>query len=155
MSVKSAVSNLVHDVDDNLSSALRTAKTTMQNIVGNVKTSLSNVWSGGFAGMDKNGIYELRTQIGNYCNDIQSIINEFDVDGDIEVALKGDLQVAAQDFIKATKDILNAYVSKIKEEMDVIEEAYRNYSQAASQIKADVMSDADQVRSAAKAIKID
>lgn len=155
MSVKSAVGNLVHDVDDNLSSALRTAKTTMQNIVGNVKTSLSNVWSGGFAGMDKNGIDELKTQIGNYCNDIQSIINEFDVDGNIEVALKGDLQVAAQDFIKATKDILNAYVSKIKEEMDVIKEAYSNYEKAAAQIKTDVMSDADQVRSAAKAIRID
>lgn len=155
MSVKSAVSNLVHDVDDNLSSALRTAKTTMQNIVGNVKTSLSNVWSGGFAGMDKNGIYELRTQIGNYCNDIQSIINEFDVDGNIEVALKGDLQLAAQDFIKATKEILNAYVSTIKEELDVVDEAYDNYSKSAAQIKTDVTADADQIRSDAKKIQID
>lgn len=155
MSVKSTVNNLVHDVEDTLSTAITTAKSSIQNIVGTAKSSLSNVWSGGFTGMSKTGLEELKTQITNYCNDIQSIINEFDVDGNIEVALKGDLQLAAQDFIKATKEILNAYVSTIKEELDVVDEAYDNYSKSAAQIKTDVTADADQIRSDAKKIQID
>lgn len=155
MSVKSTINNLVHDVDDNLSSAITTAKSSIQNIVGTVKTSLSNVWSGGFTGMDEKGLAELKTQIKNYCNDIQSIINEFDVDGNIEVALKGLIQEGAQDFIKAIKDILNAYVSTIKEELDVVDEAYSNFSKSALQIKTDVVADAEQIRSDANKIKID
>lgn len=155
MSIRSTVGNLTHSVQDTLSTALNTAKTQLENIVGSTTTTLSNVWSGGFVGMSEAGFEDLKTQLTNYCQDIQDIITGFDEKGNIEVALKGELQTAAADFIAAIKELLTAYVSTMKQEIEEADEAYQNFMQSGQSVAQDVNSAASEIRSNASSIRLD
>ena len=106
-SIRSTVGNIAHNVQDTINSVLTTAKTQIENIVGGAQTQLTNIWSGGFTGMSETGINELKTQLTNYCNEVQDLIDSFDQTGDITSALKGDVQTAAYEFIDAIKKLQN------------------------------------------------
>ena len=155
MSIRSTVGNITHSVKDTLSSTLTTAKTQIENIVGNTTTSLSNIWSGGFTGMSETGIADLKTQLTSYCKEIQDLIDGFDQTGDITSALKGDAQEAASDFIAAIKTLLQAYVSTMKQEIDEADEAYNNFVASGKSIATDVKDAATDIRSNASSISLD
>lgn len=155
MSIRSTVGNITHSVQDTLSSVLTTAKTQIENIVGTTTTSLTNIWSGGFTGMSESGMAELKTQLTNYCQEIQELIESFDQTGDITVALKGDVQTAAYDFIAAIKTLLQAYVSTMKQEIAEADEAYRNFLASGQSIAQDVSDAASDIRSNASNISLD
>ncbi len=155
MSVRSAVGNLTHTIQDNLAIILNIKRTEIENIVGSATTSLSNIWSGGFTGMSETGIAELKTQLINYCQDIQDIISDFDQTGDITSALKGEVQNAAYEFIAAIKVLLQAYVSQMKKGIAEADEAYQNFVKAAQSISQDVESAAQDIRSQARDINIE
>lgn len=155
MSIKSTIGNITHSVGDNLSSVLNTARTQIENIVGTATTTLSNVWSGGFTGMSESGISELKTQLSNYCEEVQGLIDSFDQTGDITSALKGEVQTAAYDFIAAIKTLLQAYVSTMRQEIDEVEEAYQNFMKSGQSIATDVQSAASDIRSNANSISLD
>lgn len=155
MSVRSTVGNITHSVDDVVSNALSGARTALENIVGNVSTSLSNIWSGGFVGMSESGMQELCAQIENYCQSIEDSISQFDEKGNIENALKGDVQVAAVDFIAAVKELLQEYVGTMRQEINESEEAYDNFIQSGKSISQDVETAANDIRGTADSISLD
>lgn len=155
MSIRSTVGNFTHSVQDNISSLLATAKTQVENIVGSTTTSLTNIWSGGFTGMSESGMAELKTQLSNYCQEIQDLIESFDQTGDITMALKGDVQTAAYDFIAAIKTLLQAYVSTMRQEIEEADEAYRNFMASGQSISQDVSDAASDIRSNANSIRLD
>lgn len=155
MSIRSTVGNIAHNVQDRLSSILTTGKTQIENIVGSVTTSLSNIWSGGFTGMSESGMTELKTQLTNYCQEVQDLIDGFDQTGDITSALKGDVQTAAYDFIDAIKKLLQAYVSTMKQEIAEADEAYQNFVSSGQSIAQDVQAAASDIRSNASSISLD
>ena len=155
MAIKSTLGNMSYSVQDTLSSILTTTKTQIGNIVGSVSTSLSNIWQGGFTGMSESGFAELKTQLSNYCNDVQGLIDGFDQTGDITSALKGDVQTAAYEFIGAIKELLKAYVSRMRQEISEADEAYANFLQSSQSISQDVQSAAQEIRTNASQIKLD
>lgn len=155
MSIRSTVGNFSHNVSDNISTALNTAKTQFSNIVGTAKTGLSSVWAGGFVGMSDSGFSELDTAITNYIAEVQDIINGFDETGDISSAFQGELQEAAYDFIEASKETLTAYVSFLKQDQEEMKEAYENFKLAASSVASDVRANAESIRSNANSIRLD
>lgn len=155
MSIKSTIGNFSHSVQDTISSTLTTAKTQIENIVGSTTTGLSNIWNGGFTGMSESGMSELKTQLEAYCREVQDLINGFDQTGDITSALKGDVQTAAYDFIAAVKDLLQAYVSTMKQEIREADEAYQNFLKSSQSISQDVSDAASDIRSNASSISLD
>lgn len=155
MSIRSTVGNIQHNVGDIISGAHNTARTQLSNIVGSAQTALTNVWSGGFTGMSDTGIAELKTQLTNYCQEVQDIISGFDQTGDITSALKGEPQDAAYEFIEAIKELLQAYVSTMKQEIDEMDEAYNNFVQSGTSIASDVRSHANDIRTDANSIRLD
>lgn len=155
MSIRSTLGNITHNAEDFISNIFNGARTALENIVGNVSTSLSNIWSGGFVGMSESGIDELCSQIENYCQSIEAQIAQFDEKGNIENALKGDVQVAAADFIAAVKQLLQAYVSTMRQEIAESHEAYTNFVNSGKSIAQDVESAASDIRSNADSIKLD
>ena len=155
MSIRSALGNISHNVNDVLSTVLSTSKIQVENIIGTSTTSLSNVSSGGFTGMSESGLAELKTHLTSYCEEVQGIIGEFDQTGDITSALKGEAQTAAYDFIASIKELLQAYVSTMKQEIEEIDEAYNNFINASQSIATDTRNDADEIRSNASSISLD
>lgn len=116
---------------------------------------VGHLWNGGFAGINEEGINTLNSNLDGYCQEIQDIINGFDETGDITSALKGRIQEAAQEFIKAIKDLLTAYVSTIKKEQDEALDAYRRYSEQTEELSTKVEADADDIRAQAQQIRLD
>ena len=74
MSIQSAFGNIASTVDNGLDSAISVAKAALGNIVGSVGTALSNLWSGGFAGIDENNFESLKQAIITYCDEVDEII---------------------------------------------------------------------------------
>lgn len=155
MSVQSAIGNFTRGAQDTISDILTGAKTNFDGIVGTTSTALGSLWSGGFVGMSESGMEQLKQAIETYCTEIEAIINEFNEEGDIDNALKGDVNTAARDFIHAVKELLQAYVSRMRQEKIDADEAWNNWKQASQDISQNVTSDAEQIRSDAASIRID
>ncbi len=155
MSIQSAFGNITSAVDNGLDSAISVAKAALGNIVGSVGTALSNLWSGGFAGIDENNFESLKQAIITYCDEVDEIINGFNQEGNLEVAYKGAIKDAASDFVGAVKEILVAYVSTMRRNIAEADTAFQNYKQAAQSIAQDVQADAANIRSEAQKVKLD
>lgn len=155
MSIQSAVGNITSNVTNDLQSLLITAKTNIQNIVGSVSTGLSAIWSGGFAGIDENNFEILKNALIKYCDDLDEHINGFNQEGRLQIAYKGAIQEAANEFVIAVKDILTAYVSTMRRNIAEADTAFQNYKQAAQSIAQDIRSDAQAVRDEASKIRIE
>lgn len=155
MSIQSALGNIVSNVKNDLQTLLSGAKSKLQGIVGTISTSLSNIWDGGFAGINENELDTLKDALNNYCNNIDDIINGFDQTTNLDVAYKGAINEAANDFVDAVKEILTAYVSTMRRNIAEADTAFANYKQAAQSIAQDVKSDAADIRSEAQKIRLD
>lgn len=155
MSIQSAVGNIVGNVGNDLQSIISGVRTNLQTIVGSVSTGLSNIWSGGFAGIDENNFETIKSALIEYCDSIEAHINEFNQASKLEVAYKGAIQDAADDFVRAIKDILSAYVSTMRRNIAEADTAFQNYKQAAQAIAQDIHSDAQAIRDDAQKIRIE
>ncbi|NLC48222.1 MAG: hypothetical protein GX758_02560 [Tenericutes bacterium] len=155
MSVQSTIAT-VNNAADNLRDAdLAQARARLENIVGSIGTGLSNFWDGGFAGIDENGLEGLKNAIRKYCSGVEGIIEEFNEQAKMESAYKGSIQEASVDFVKSVKEILQAYVSTMKRNIDDANLAFQNYKAGAQQISQNVISDASDIRSEASKIRLD
>ncbi len=155
MSIRSTVGNMNHSFKDTISSTLTTIKTKLEGIVGSTSTALSNIWSGGFTGMSESGMTALKESLKTYCQEIEELIASFDQRGDITSALKGEVQDASYEFIAAIKELLQAYVSTMKQEIAEADQAYQNFVSSGKSISQDVQNSASDIRSNASSIRLD
>lgn len=155
MAIRNANDRFNRTFTDGMALVLEDSRNRIANVVGSVKKSIGNIFNGGFAGMSEAGMSELASEINKYCKRIEAKIAEFNEHGDIEVALKGDVQVAALDFVAAIKELLRAYVSTMRQEITEAKEAYQNFLAAGRQISQDIQSDAGEIRSNASDIRLD
>lgn len=155
MSVQSVVGNFTRGINDPISNIISGAKANFDGIIGTAQAQLGSFWSGGFVGMSESGMEQLKQAIETYCVEIEGIINDFNAEGDIDNALKGEVNVAARDFIRAVKELLKAYVSRMRQEKMDADTAWKNWQQASQEIGQSVTSDAEQIRSNAASIRID
>lgn len=155
MSIQSALGNITANAFNDLQTLISGAKTKLQGIVGGIETALTNIWDGGFAGIDENNLDTLKDALNTYCNSIDEIILGFDQTTNLDVAYKGAINEAANDFVDAVKEILTAYVSTMRRNIAEADTAFANYKQAAQSIAQDVKSDAADIRSEAQKIRLD
>ncbi len=155
MSIQSAWGNFKANALNDLESLINGAKTQLQNIVGGLSTKMSNLWDGGFAGIDEANLGTLKEALETYCSEIDSIIMGFDQTTNLDVAYKGAINEAANDFVDAVKEILTAYVSTMRRNIADADLAFQNYAQAAQSIAQDVRTDAADIRSEAQKIRLD
>lgn len=155
MSIRSAVGNITSSVGNDIQTIFSSASTNIQNIVGTAVTGFSNLWSGGFAGIDENNFSVIKSSLENYCSTIEEHIAQFDQASKLEIAYKGAIQDAADDFVKAVKELLQAYVSNMRRNIMEADAAFQNYKEAAQQIAQDVHSDAQTIRQDAQKIRLD
>lgn len=155
MSIQSALGNITANAFNDLQTLISGAKTKLQGIVGGIETALTNIWDGGFAGIDENNLDTLKDALNAYCNSIDEIILGFDQTTNLDVAYKGAINEAANDFVDAVKEILTAYVSTMRRNIAEADTAFANYKQAAQSIAQDVKSDAADIRSEAQKIRLD
>lgn len=155
MSIQSALGNIVSGVTNDLQGLLTAAKAKLEGIVGGIATSMTNLWDGGFAGIDENNFDTLKAALESYCNSIDEIIRGFDQTTNLDVAYKGAINEAANDFVDSVKEILTAYVSTMRRNIAEADTAFQNYAQAAQSIAQDVKSDAADIRSEAQNIRLD
>lgn len=155
MSLQSVIGGLAGAKDNVNDAILAQSRARLENIVGNIGAGLSNFWDGGFAGIDENGFEDLKAAIRKYCDVIEGIIAEFNEQAKMESAYKGSIQEASVDFIRSVKEILQAYVSTMKRNIDDANLAFQNYKSGAQQISQNVISDASDIRSEASKIRLD
>lgn len=155
MSIQSFVNNAWNSAGDFLSGLGNTISSKLENIVGSVSTKLSSIWSGGFTGISAEGVEEIKRALKTYCDGIEAEIATFNELAATETAYKGEIQVAAQEFIKATKEILQAYVSNMKVSIADADTAFQNYQAADKSVAQNVQADAQAVRQEAQSIRLD
>ena len=141
----------------------------LENIIGTVETtafSLTN--GGGFVGMDVDNADTFFDAFNKYIDSIQTIINKFNTEGNISVALKGtELEGAVKEFIEAIKVVLKAYVYSLTQEEIELLEAFGKYAgyddgytsvegeSVQAQLTRQTSEKAEKIRDAAKSITLD
>lgn len=145
-------SNILNDVD-----TLRdSGKMALENILGTLQTGLSNVFDGGFAGLDEANYSTLENAINNYVKNIQGIVADFNPENaGIDIAYKGDVRLAVDEFLAAIKLILQAYVSTMKVEIVESKTAFEKWNQDTKKVAGNVSSNAEQISTNAKKISLD
>lgn len=141
------------------------SKTYITNLVGEMQNRSLQVIGGGrwfapsldgsndgFIGVSESGMTELTNQINTYCNNIEAHINQFATEKELEIAFKGEIKVAAVNFVESIKKILQAYVSLMRHNINEVNEAYQNYKKGDVAISGTVTSDADQIRANAESV---
>lgn len=154
-SLRSEFNNAVAGLDTTVTTTVQSLGAKFQNIVGSVSASLSSLWDGGVVGINTNNAGELKNALQTYCSDIEAQIDSFNAAANLEIALKGQMQQAATDFVQAVKNLLEAYVSTMRQsikDLDAVIEAYTNADQS---ISNQVQSNASEIRSQAQAMRMD
>ena len=155
MSLQSGLGNFTAKISDSLDSIFASAKAGIENAIGSVKSGFTNVWSGGFSGINENGVSDLKVAIEKYCTDVETIIASFDEAGNISNALKGKINEAAREYIIQVKELLKAYVSNMRQNLRDLDSALEAYQQSAQSVAQNIQSDAQSIRDSANSIRLD
>ena len=164
MAMQDSTTNFSSYKFSDLASKMSTADSAVATAVGDLIgedqslfSTVANIYDGGFAGMSKTGIQDLKNHINQYANDLQKIIDGYDAEADITGGLAegSKAQIAASDFIKDIKVLLDAYISTLKTYAEDAETAYNNYVGADTSIGASVDQTGSDVQSAAANVKLD
>lgn len=108
-----------------------------------------------FVGMSADEVATFVSAIDTYYGRWEEILNGFNEKADFSIAVKGDVQTAIQEYLIATKELLQAHVSQIKKEKDDINNALAAYQTSLTGIASDVKQKTADIRSAAQNVKID
>ncbi len=155
MSIQSSIGSFTRNTQEGVRSVISRASGMLDGIVGSATTTVSNVFSGGFVGINTANAESLRTAINNYIQGVQDTINGFNENVNLENAYKGEVQVATQEFLRAIKDLLQAHITQMRLNLTDLNEAIKNYEEAASDLGSQVTQQADEIRQNATQIKID
>lgn len=155
MSIQSSIGSFTRNTQEGVRSVISRASGMLDGIVGSATTTVSNVFSGGFVGINTANAESLRTAINNYIQGVQDTINGFNENANLENAYKGEVQVATQEFLRAIKDLLQAHITQMRLNLTDLNEAIKNYEEAASDLGSQVTQQADEIRQNATQIKID
>lgn len=155
MSIQSTIGNFTKNAGENARSILSKASNAINGLIGTATTGVNSIWSGGFAGIDEKNIDSLKQAIKSYCDNIDSIINGFNEQANLEIAYKGRVQQEAQEFLKSMKELLIAYVSLMKQSFADLDEALLNYQNASGELAGQISSNAQDIRQQAQAVKLD
>lgn len=152
MGIQSIIGDIKSTVGQNIKSFLESAWGAVNGIASNIGTFVANVYGGGFAGVSDFGA--LKTAITNYSNNVQEIVNTYDVNADLEQTFKGKAGEEMRTFITSTKSLLDAYVKLVEKWNTELDDAYEKYQQGDTSLQSNVSSDAQAVEQAAQNVNI-
>ena len=154
-SIQSSIGNITRTATESVKSVISNVTGKFDGIVGTASTAVTNVWSGGFAGINTANADSLKTAINTYIQGIQETINGFNENANLENAYKGSVQVATQEFLRAVKALLQAHVSLMRQNLSEFELVIQNYTQASQEAGSQVSQQAEEIRANAESIRID
>lgn len=125
------------------------------NMFGGNDTNTSFTGELDFVGISEQGFADLKTAFNTYINKMEDIINGFNEKGDIEIALRGDMQTQMVDYIASIKELLVAYVTQMRQNFDDMDAAYEAFKSGDTTIGQNVSSEASDIRSKAGTIRLD
>lgn len=131
-----------------------TLKGKLEMIVGNAKMTFTIQYEGNFAGMDANGVSYLINAINNYITQAEAIMNDFGHNS-LEGALAGKVKDALEEYINAIKDLLNAYITKFRINIEDLNKVQEAYTKANEELGQNMETDAADVKTLAKDINLD
>lgn len=155
MSLSTFASNTINKVGNTVKSLVNDVKSKISNIIGNASANFTSLWDGGFAGISKEGIEELKVALNNYVNEIEAHINEFNPLDCLQGAVAGEIREAVFDYATGVKALLSAYVSTMRVNLDDLDAAFNAYISQTNELAEYITSDADDIRAAAKKIDLD
>lgn len=157
MSIKSISGNVGSYLNNTAETGLAYGRNLLNNVTNTVSTSLGNIWSGGFAGISQTEVEgTLIPAIEKYCETIEGQISSFNAEGDLSQTFAGEkMQAAAGDYVSAIKELLQAYVSTMRQEIARVRQAYEAWNSGTASVASNASSNASEIRSAANSIKLD
>lgn len=114
----------------------------------------SHVWAGGFLGMNESKLGDLKTAIEKFEKDLQTIAEEFNPENDISMAFRGTVKDSVQEYIKAIKDLLKAYITIVNNSVKDADTAFANWKQQNSAISQTVSDESQDIRNKAESVKV-
>lgn len=108
-----------------------------------------------FIGISEKGLEVFCTALDKYISKIQDILKRFNSSASLDMAFAGAHKDAAQNFVKATEELLSRYVSTLGVFRSEAARALENYKSASQQIANKVNADADTLRKSASHINLD
>lgn len=152
MGIQSIIGDVTSQLGNTIQSTLSQINAAVSGLADQVGTFVANIWSGGFAGVSN--FDDLKSAVNTYATSIQQTVDEYNPDAEITGTFKGTVEEAIKEYVKSTKDLLNAYVSLVKQWNAELDEAYANYQQGAQGTAASVSADAATVEAQAQSINI-
>ena len=154
MSIRSALNNTINSFKETMSSVLGRSKSSISSIVGTASTGINGIFSGGFVGMDEEGMEELYNELKKYIDELEEIIDSVTYYERLEDAYKGKIQETVIDYIESVKKLLRSYITTLRQEIEEAKEAYNNFVASAESISANATQDAEEIRSESEKIRL-
>lgn len=155
MSLQSSLGNIKSKIGNDITGTITSVKAKLSSILGNVTTSITSVLDGGFVGIDEKNAGEIKNALERYIEEIEGVLASFNTVTNIGAALKGESAQAAEEFLSAIKELMNAYVTQMRQDARDFDEILANYQQGSSDIANQVKQNAEDIRSEAEAIRLD
>ena len=153
MGIQSIIGDVKSNAGQKIQSLLDTAYSQASGMAGSIGTFVSNVFDGGFAGVSD--FEALNSAITRYKEEVQSIVDTYNANADLEQTFKGEVATAMHEFVTNTKMLLEAYASIVEQWNVDLGEVYARYQEGAGATAQKIQSDAEAVKQAAQNISLD
>ena len=152
MGIQGIIGDVSSNIGNRITSFLENAWNAVSGITANIGTFVADVWDGGFVGVKD--FEALKAAVSEYSAKTQAVIDEYNVNADLDNALKGEAAQALHEFVVSTKSLLDAYVKLVEKWNAELDEYMTNYQEGDQNLSANVSQDAQDVASAAENIDI-
>lgn len=152
MGIQGIIGDVSSSIGNKISSFLENAWNAVSGITAGIGTFVADVWDGGFVGVKD--FEALKAAITDYSAKTQTVIDEYNINADLETALKGEAATALQEFVVSTKSLLDAYVKLVEKWNVELDEYMKNYEEGDLNLSSNVSEDAQSVAQAAENIDI-
>ena len=152
MGIQGIIGDVSSNIGNKITTFLENAWNAVNGITSNIGTFVADIWDGGFVGVKD--FEALKAAVTEYSTKTQAVIDEYNVNADLDTALKGDAATALHEFVVSTKSLLDAYVKLVEKWNSELDEYMQNYQEGDSNLSDNVLQDAQDVAAAAENIDI-
>ena len=135
------------DVVNRAGDILGNLRSGIQGWAGAIKTSVAN--GSAFVGLNYEQVPNIRQAIRDYVKKIQDAANGLNDAAQAENAVKGEVVAATQQYLKALKEVLDAYITGLLVYSDNMERYYRAYKTSDTTLSSDVSQEATSLSNSA------
>lgn len=135
------------DIVNRAGDVLGNLRNTIQGWAGAIKTSVAN--GSAFVGLNYDQVPAIRQAVRDYVKRIQDAASGLNDAAQAENAVKGEVVAATQQYLKALKEVLDAYITGLLVYSDKMEEYYQAYKASDTTLSSDVSQEATSLSNSA------